>query len=467
MTSASEPGPPELPFPLFRISSDVEHYFLYDINTITWLRKNHHVLGVLIGTLPQIPQQNVFLGLPLELMPEEARLLTEKELAYIVDDLSWHKKGLQTSNHQQRIDYLKNLAREGRAANQTSKSKKLDRTVKAIKAGKANKKSPSPALEKNERAHWPSTGESSARDPADPKYAIGQAAWAEFSAKSVEAEAERRNRAAAFMEQKRAGAKEGLALPAIQETWRPVKVADDGRRKVQHAISSTSSDENLQGSRPRPEDEVLSASPELVPGAKEGELVDTSALATPEEAPEARGGKSNLEDLSGLFFSPTPEPKSTTLAAMDGDLLSSDLEAWATTPTTSYPPLVPPPPKPTLPPPTVKPSSYALYKHLHEKGYYMSPGLRFGCEYLVYPGDPLRFHSHFLGIGADWDEEIDLIDLVGGGRLGTGVKKGWLIGGVEETDQPLPNGESGQQPKDATEDGEGKVRTFCVEWSGM
>lgn len=34
--------------------------------------------GCLIGTLPQVPQQNVFLGLPLELMIEEAALLLEK-----------------------------------------------------------------------------------------------------------------------------------------------------------------------------------------------------------------------------------------------------------------------------------------------------------------------------------------------------------------------------------------------------
>jgi tRNA-splicing endonuclease subunit Sen34 len=87
---------------------------------------------------------------------------------------------------------------------------------------------------------------------------------------------------------------------------------------------------------------------------------------------------------------------------------------------------------------------------LHSKGYFLSPGLRFGCQYVVYPGDPLRFHSHFLAVAADWDQEIDLMDIVGGGRLGTGVKKGYLIGGVE----PGP-------------EKEGEVRTFSVEWAVM
>jgi len=90
---------------------------------------------------------------------------------------------------------------------------------------------------------------------------------------------------------------------------------------------------------------------------------------------------------------------------------------------------------------------------MHGLEYYLSPGLRFGCEFLVYPGDPLRFHSHFLAVGAEWDEEINLLDVVGGGRLGTGVKKGWLIGGVEKNDS-----------KDADEE---RLRTFCIEWGGM
>jgi len=92
------------------------------------------------------------------------------------------------------------------------------------------------------------------------------------------------------------------------------------------------------------------------------------------------------------------------------------------------------------------PSSYPLYRHLHDKGFFMTPGLRFGCQYTVYPGDPLRFHSHFLAVGTQWDEEIDLMDIVGGGRLGTGVKKGFLLGGASPT---------------------GNVRTFSVEWAVM
>ena len=95
----------------------------------------------------------------------------------------------------------------------------------------------------------------------------------------------------------------------------------------------------------------------------------------------------------------------------------------------------------------------------------MAPGLRFGCQYMAYPGDPLRFHSHFLCNGMDWDQEFDLQDLVGGGRLGTGVKKGYLIGGQVKAGSAVAdvNGQSAPQ----SEEEKDIVRTFCIEWGGM
>lgn len=102
------------------------------------------------------------------------------------------------------------------------------------------------------------------------------------------------------------------------------------------------------------------------------------------------------------------------------------------------------------------PKNYPLFRHLHSRGYFMTPGLRFGCQYTTYPGDPLRFHSHFLTADFGWDESINLMDIVGGGRLGTGVKKGFLIGS-QDTDAKHEKGA----------DDPPKVRTFSVEWAVM
>ncbi|KAI6043416.1 hypothetical protein EDC04DRAFT_2866368 [Pisolithus marmoratus] len=49
-----------------------------------------YVCGMLTGTLPRLSQQNVFLGVPLLLMPEEVVFLVQKGLACLVDDKKAH-----------------------------------------------------------------------------------------------------------------------------------------------------------------------------------------------------------------------------------------------------------------------------------------------------------------------------------------------------------------------------------------
>ena len=46
------------------------------------LREKHRIIGTLVGCLPRCPTQNNHLGMPLELMPEEARLLLDKGKPY-------------------------------------------------------------------------------------------------------------------------------------------------------------------------------------------------------------------------------------------------------------------------------------------------------------------------------------------------------------------------------------------------
>ncbi|KAL2371970.1 tRNA-intron endonuclease, archaea type [Blastomyces gilchristii SLH14081] len=306
---------PDLPVPISLVSG---HYFLFSVDIATYLRREHNICGALIGTLPQIPQQNVFLGLPLELMPEEARILVEKGVAYIVDDAKVHEDGMQNLANQDRHRYLQSLEQEGRQAALAQAGRKEQRREEALKK-----------LEKRNAAK-----------PAEPLQIQGSA----LSQSSNEVESE------------------------------------------EHLFESSTQ-------------------------------TPSSAL--------------------------TPSRQSIAVEAVFG-----------ITPATSDGlfPKAPPPQPPTLPD---VPQSYPLFAHLHSKGYFLSPGLRFGCQYLAYPGDPLRFHSHFLAVSAEWDEEFDIMNLVAGGRLGTGVKKGFLIGGAE-----WPDDTHIETSPDA-------VRTFSFEWAGM
>lgn len=92
------------------------------------------------------------------------------------------------------------------------------------------------------------------------------------------------------------------------------------------------------------------------------------------------------------------------------------------------------------------PEAYLMYKFLMEKGFYLMPGLRFGCQYMVYPGDPLRYHAHYNALGKSWMEPFPILDIVSSGRLATSVKKCWVIG---------------------AESPEGEYRAFSVEWAGF
>jgi tRNA-splicing endonuclease subunit Sen34 len=280
------------PFPIHKVA---DRYLIFDINTVTYIRREHHICGVLIGNIPQAAQQNIFSGIPLELMPEETRLLVEHGNAYLIDDVAAHLEGLKLATKQAKMQYKEELAREGTEA----------------------------------------------------------------------------------------------ALAQHREML---------GRKAKHF-------EKVAGSNTKNHSDRLGSSSPSIP------------------------------------FSPAPSV--TSSKAVDPLLI---------TPTTSPALIKAYQPSLALPLPAV-PNSYTLFKHLQAKGYFMSPGLRFGCQYVVYPGDPLRFHSHFLAVGTEWDEEFDLLDIVGGGRLGTAVKKGYLIGGAER--------------KAETGEVDDEVRTFCFEWAAM
>ncbi|CAI7596495.1 unnamed protein product [Penicillium pancosmium] len=276
-------GNPTIPIPISYVSGK---YLLFSIDAVTYLRREHHICGVLIGTLPQIPQQNVFLGLPLELMPEEARLLVDKGVACIVDENKAHD-GMKSLLEEDRRQYLRELESQGLNASRKLSDRKGQQREQVLK-----------------------------------------------------------------------------------------KLDEKAKAKAIKALEN------------------------------EGET-DTPPTPSPSVLDEERSSSRSSNRTSGHTM------------------------AMGVTPTTSYPPLAQPTSSQHLPPPNV-PLSYPLFAHLSSRGYFLSPGLRFGCQYVAYPGDPLRFHAHFLCVSAEWDEEIDLMTIVNGGRLGTGVKKGFLLGGPEK-----------------------------------
>src|SRR2546430_8462752 len=108
-------------------------YFLFSADLVAYLRREHRICGVLVGSIPQIPQQNIFLGLPLELMPEEARLLVHQKVAHVVDDVRAHDQGLRTLETTRRQAYLAHLRQAGERAAQAQADLRDQRKERALR----------------------------------------------------------------------------------------------------------------------------------------------------------------------------------------------------------------------------------------------------------------------------------------------------------------------------------------------
>lgn len=300
-----------------RISRIAGRYLVFDLQDVIHLRRQHNICAVFVGTMPQNPTQNIFMGLPVELLAEEVNVLVSKGAAYIADDAVEHLSRLSAMDDTSRKAYLQSLKTQRKKAHAALEEEKLARTAQAKANRLNNGKSPRKA------------GKEQATTEAVPP-------------------------------------EDGLFDPA--SSAEPT------------AITPT----------PNTNTTPRAIAPGITPGTS-ADLIDGATGLT--------------------------EPR-----ALDG----------------------------------AKPSP--LYAHLNSKGYFITPGLRFGGDYSVYPGDPFRYHAHFMATKYGWEEEITMLDLVASGRLGTAVKKGYMLAGQKPRTE-------GDGSKDLINGGE--VRAFCMEWAGM
>lgn len=98
-------------------------------------------------------------------------------------------------------------------------------------------------------------------------------------------------------------------------------------------------------------------------------------------------------------------------------------------------------------------ADYRVFDSLKRHGLVVSPGARFGGKFIVYPGDPLRYHSHMV-VSSPLDyrqDPIEFRDIINGSRLSTTVKKIWVLSGIDKQQE--------------TE--EDQVKFFSIEWAGF
>ncbi|XP_036393296.1 tRNA-splicing endonuclease subunit Sen34 [Megalops cyprinoides] len=95
---------------------------------------------------------------------------------------------------------------------------------------------------------------------------------------------------------------------------------------------------------------------------------------------------------------------------------------------------------------------FRVFRDLRRQGYYLTSAGKFGGDYLVYPGDPLRFHAHFIALCVSMETMTPLCDLLALSRLGANVKKTILLCSPSD-------GDGGEE--------EDEVVYTSLQWSGM
>ncbi len=72
--------------------------------------------------------------------------------------------------------------------------------------------------------------------------------------------------------------------------------------------------------------------------------------------------------------------------------------------------------------------AYIVYKDLRDKGYIVTPGIKFGADFAVYEHGPGIDHAPFIISVKTMKENMGPFDVVRAGRLATTVRKQFIVG---------------------------------------
>ncbi|MBN1682170.1 tRNA-intron lyase [Candidatus Bathyarchaeota archaeon] len=76
-------------------------------------------------------------------------------------------------------------------------------------------------------------------------------------------------------------------------------------------------------------------------------------------------------------------------------------------------------------------NKYLVYKDLREKGYVVTPGIKYGCDFAVYEHGPGIDHAPFIIQVKKVSDEITAAEIVKAGRLASTVRKTFIIAVIQ------------------------------------
>ncbi|KAH9484035.1 putative tRNA-splicing endonuclease subunit tsp-4 [Psilocybe cubensis] len=308
--------------------------YIWDVDDIAIVRSKHRICGILVGTLPHLSQQNVFLGVPLVLMPEEAALLVNIGAAVFVDDPNAHRNP----------------------------------TIPQLEAWSAEQRDLA-------RSQIELTETKTAKESANPTRAM-----------SEDALRKRRERE----ERKKAKAAEVAAQQAAA-------ASGSGETELNPSL--------LLGA-------PLMSKPETIHTPPTDPLTPSSS-----ELSKSASTPYTIVIPASAASQPWYNASSCTYKTIESARAAG---VWDFPATLS------------------DRARSGVFHDLWKQGYFMGGGIKFGGEYLVYPGDPLRYHSHFSASVVESPiASLRPMEIVAHGRLGTATKKAHLLCGWDDEKQEV------------------------------
>ncbi|ORZ22214.1 tRNA intron endonuclease [Absidia repens] len=111
---------------------------------------------------------------------------------------------------------------------------------------------------------------------------------------------------------------------------------------------------------------------------------------------------------------------------------------------------------------------YMVYCHFHQLGYFLTSGEKFGGDYLAYPGDPMRYHSHYIIAAHERQQIFSPMELVAMGRLATNTKKTFVLASpYTDDDDDYVDKERGTDNIENSGLADHQVECFSITWAGF
>ncbi|KAL9557819.1 hypothetical protein MBANPS3_001210 [Mucor bainieri] len=105
-----------------------------------------------------------------------------------------------------------------------------------------------------------------------------------------------------------------------------------------------------------------------------------------------------------------------------------------------------------------------VFDFFWSQGFYITSGIKFGGQFLLYPNDPMCVHSEYIvSVKQTKDQEVSPLEIIGMGRTATNVKKTFvLVATADQKEAAVEEAEDEQETQETNQ-----MVCYSIEWAGF